>query len=139
MALGGAACGAAYLVVGKRLRREVPLVGYLGVVYAVAAVTLILAVATLRVAPWPRTSVAWLPLLALALGPTLVGHSLLNWALAHLEAYRVNLAVLLEPVLATVWTWLFLGEVPPLYVVPGAVLVLGALAMEYVPGRAAPG
>jgi drug/metabolite transporter (DMT)-like permease len=77
--------------------------------------------------------------LGLALGPTLVGHSLLNWALAHLEAYRVNLALLLEPVLATAWTWLFLGEVPPLYVVPGAVLVLGALAMEYVPGRPSSG
>jgi drug/metabolite transporter (DMT)-like permease len=135
MALGGAACGAAYLVVGKRLRREVPLVGYLGVVYTVAAATLILAVAALRVEPWPATGAAWLPLLGLALGPTLVGHSLLNWALAHLEAYRVNLALLLEPVLATVWTWLFIGEAPPLHVVPGAMLVLGALAMEYVPGR----
>jgi drug/metabolite transporter (DMT)-like permease len=136
MALAGAACAAGYMVVGKRLRSEVPLVGYLGVVYTGAAVTLIVAVAVLRVEPWPATAVAWLPLLGLALGPTLVGHSLLNWALAHLEAYRVNLAVLMEPVLASLWTWFFVGEIPPLHVVPGAILVLGALALEYLPRKA---
>lgn len=138
MALGGAACAAGYLIVGKRLRREVPLAGYLTVVYGGAALTLVAAVVALRVAPWPTATIAWLPLLGMALGPTLVGHTLLNWALAHLEAYRVNLALLLEPVLASLWTWLFLGEAPPLHVVPGAALVLGALALEYVPrGRAA--
>jgi drug/metabolite transporter (DMT)-like permease len=138
MALGGAACAAGYLIVGKRLRREVPLAGYLAVVYSGAALTLVAAVVALRVSPWPTATIAWLPLLGMALGPTLVGHTLLNWALAHLEAYRVNLALLLEPVLASLWTWLFLGEAPPLHVLPGAALVLGALALEYVPrGRAA--
>ena len=133
MALTGAACMAGYMIVGKRLRREVPLAGYLTVVYGVAAVTLVVGVIALRVPPWPTVAVAWLPLLGMALGPTLTGHTLLNWALAHLEAYRVNLAVLLEPVLASVWTWLFIGEVPPLHVLPGAALVLGALALEYLP------
>jgi drug/metabolite transporter (DMT)-like permease len=133
MALAAAACMAGYLIVGKRLRREVPLAGYLAIVYGGAAVTLVIAVAALRVAPWPTQAVAWLPLLGMAVGPTLTGHTLLNWALAHLEAYRVNLAVLLEPVFASLWTWLFIGEVPPLHVVPGGVLVLGALALEFVP------
>lgn len=133
MALAGAACMAGYMIVGKRLRREVPLAGYLTVVYGGAAVTLVVGVIALRVPPWPTVAVAWLPLLGMALGPTLTGHTLLNWALAHLEAYRVNLAVLLEPVLASLWTWLFIGEVPPLHVLPGAALVLGALALEYMP------
>ncbi|OFV80816.1 MAG: hypothetical protein A2Y78_01475 [Acidobacteria bacterium RBG_13_68_16] len=133
LALAGGACAAGYLIVGKRLRHEVPLVGYLTVVYGGAALTLVAAVVVLRVPPWPTATIAWLPLLGMALGPTLVGHTLLNWALAHLEAYRVNLAVLLEPVLASLWTWLFIGEVPPLHVLPGAALVLGALALEYAP------
>ncbi len=135
MALAAAACMAGYLVVGKRLRSEVPLASYLAIVYGGAAIVLAAAVVALGVAPWPAARVAWLPLAGMALGPTLTGHSLLNWALAHTEAYRVNLAVLLEPVLASFWTWLFLGEAPPWHVVPGAVLVLGALALEYVPGR----
>ncbi len=141
MALVAAGCMAGYLVVGKRLRSEVPLTSYLAVVYGCAALALVAAVAATGTDPWPASAVDWLPLLGLALGPTLTGHSLLNWALAHTEAYRVNLAVLLEPVLASFWTWLLIHEAPPLHVVPGAALILGALALEYLPrgARRVPG
>lgn len=135
LALGGAAAGAGYLVIGKRLRQEVPLDRYLALVYAGAALVLVAAVAAAGVDPLPRTAISWLPLLAMAIGPTLTGHSLLNWALAHLEAYKVNLAVLLEPVLATAWGWLLLAESPPLHVLPGGALVIAALAIEYAPSR----
>jgi len=135
MALAGALCAAGYMIVGKRLRREVPLVSYLFVVYGGAAATLVAAVIVLGVQPKPATTVAWLPLLGLAVGPMLLGHGLLNWALAHLEAYRVNLTVLLEPIGASLWTWLVIGEIPPLHVFPGAALVLGALVLEFLPRR----
>lgn len=135
MALGGAFAVAGYMVIGKRLRATVPLVGYLATVYSGAALTLVAAVALLGIDPWPRTSVSWLALLGLAVVPTLVGHTSLNWAMGHLPAYEVNLAVLLEPVGASLLTWLVIGEAPPLHVVPGAALILGALVLEYLPGR----
>jgi len=133
LALGGAVAGAGYLVIGKRLRRDVALDRYLAVVYGLAALLLVVAAATLGVEPLPRTPGSWWPLLGLAVVPTLIGHTLLNWALAHLEAYKVNLAALLEPVLATAWGWMLLAEPPPLHVVPGSALVLAALAVEYLP------
>ena len=102
---------------------------------AIAAVLLVVAVLLSGTPPWPRTAISWLPLLGMAVGPTVVGHTMLNWALAHLEAYRVNLAVLLEPVGATLLTWALLGETPPLHVVPGAALVLGGLVLEMLPRR----
>ncbi len=131
LALGGAVAVAGYIVIGKRVRGELPLARYLAAVNAVAALVLAVAVAGLKVPPLPRTGVSWLFLIAMAAGPTLIGHTLLNWALAHLEAYRVNLAVLLEPVLASLWTWLLLADVPPAHVLPGAALVITALALEY--------
>jgi drug/metabolite transporter (DMT)-like permease len=133
MALAAAACMAGYLVAGKRVRMKVRLATYLTAVYGGAALVLVGAVAVLGVDPLPRTAVAWLPLLAMALGPTLTGHTLLNWALAHVEAYKVNLTVLLEPVLSALWAWLVLAEAPPLHVLPGAGLVLLAVALEYLP------
>jgi len=133
MALGGAVCMAAYLLVGTKLRARLPLDAYLWLVNGSGAAVLWLLVLSLGVPPWPEDRVSWLPLLGMALGPTLVGHTLLNWALAHLRTYQVNLAVLLEPALASLWVWLFLGEAPPLHVVPGAVLVLAALVLEYWP------
>lgn len=143
MALGGALAGAGYVVVGKRLRAEVPLDRYLSVVYGGAALVLVVAVATLAVPAWPYDAISWLPLVAMAVGPTLTGHTLLNWALAYLEAYKVNLALLLEPVLASLWTWIVLAQAPPVHVLPGGALVLLALALEYSPralgrGRGAP-
>lgn len=139
MALGGAFAVAGYIVIGKRMRTKAPLLGYLAAVNGMAAVVLVAAVVGSGTPPWPRTSISWLPLLGMAVGPTLVGHTMLNWALAHLEAYRVNLAVLLEPVGATLLTWAILGEAPPLHVVPGAALVLGGLVLEMLPRRGEPG
>jgi len=135
LALAGAACMAGYLIIGKRLRGEVALGSYLGTVYGVAALLLLGTVAVAGAPLLPETRLAWLPLVGMAVGPTLVGHSTLNWALAHLEAYQVNLAVLLEPLLATFWVWLVLGEAPPLHVIPGGVLVLAGLALEFAPQR----
>lgn len=137
LAIGGAVAVAGYLVVGKRLRGQMPLERYLAVVYSGAALALVAGVAVLRVPPLPADAPTWLCLLGLALVPTLTGHTLMNWALAHLEAYRVNLVMLFEPVLATAWAWLFLAQPPPLHVLPGAALVLGALALEFLPGRRA--
>ena len=138
LALGGAAACAGYLIVGKRLRGEMPLERYLALVYGGAALTLVGAVAVLRAPPLPADATSWLCLLGLAVVPTLTGHSLLNWALAHLEAYRVNLVMLLEPILATVWAWLFLAQAPPAHVLPGGALVLAALSLEFLWERVAP-
>ena len=135
LALGGAVAVAGYLIVGKRLRGEMPLERYLALVYGGAALTLVAAVALLQTPPWPANAASWLCLLGLAVIPTLTGHTLLNWALAHLEAYRVNLVMLLEPILATLWAWLFLSQAPPAHVLPGGALVLAALALEFLPVR----
>lgn len=131
LALGGAMAAAGYLLVGKKLRAQVALLPYLAMVYVVAAAALVGAALALRVDLMPRSASAWLVLAALAVVPTLVGHSLLNWALKFYEAFKVNLAVLLEPVLASLLAWAVLGETPPLHVLPGALLVLSALALEY--------
>lgn len=133
MALGGAVAMACYLLVGTKLRLQLPLGAYLWVVNGFAAVLLWGVLLTGGVRPWPEEPSSWWPLVGMALGPTLVGHTLLNWALAHLPTYQVNLSVLLEPALASFWVWIFLGEVPPLHVVPGAVLVVAALVLEYWP------
>ncbi|MGC8917070.1 MAG: DMT family transporter [Thermoanaerobaculum sp.] len=139
MALAGAVAMAGYLLVGTKLRSALPLFPYLWVVNGAGALLLWLAVLGAGVSPWPQTPSSWLPLVGMALVPTLVGHTLLNWALAHLPTYQVNLTVLLEPALASFWVWLILGETPPGHVIPGAVLVVSALVLEYWPAPAAGG
>jgi drug/metabolite transporter (DMT)-like permease len=73
---------------------------------------------------------------ALAIGPMLLGHTGLNWALKYLPAYVVNLTLLGEPVGATVLAAILPGirELPGTATLVGGALILAGI---YVTARAA--
>ncbi|MFC1582097.1 DMT family transporter [Planctomycetota bacterium] len=117
----------AYFLIGKRLRRGGSLMAYIYPVYTVAAVTLL---ASVLIGGIPMTGfrpMGWAWLICLTLVCQLVGHSSLNWALAHLPAAVVTLPILAEPVGAVLLAWVFLREAPPLWVAVGGMVVLGGL------------
>ncbi len=126
LALAGALTAAGYYVIGRRVRVTVGVWTYATVVYAVAALTLA-AVALLR--DVPLTGFAgrdWAVFGALAVGPMLLGHTGMNYALKYYRATTVNVAALGEPVGATLIAWLGLHESPPvLALIGGAVVIAG--------------
>jgi drug/metabolite transporter (DMT)-like permease len=67
-------------------------------------------------------------LILLALGPSLLGHSLLNWSSRHLQIFKVNLTLLLEPVIATLAGILLFFEFPGFYFYAGGALIMLSLA-----------
>ena len=110
LSLGGAMAMSGYLLVGAKLNRKLSLLSYVAIVYAAAAILLNLFAAA---SGEPLTTVpaaAWLPIAAMALGPQLAGHTIINWSLRHLSPTFVALAILGEPIGAAVLAWLFLGE-----------------------------
>ncbi len=122
LALVGSLTICGYLLIGRGLRRSMSLVPYVGVVYAVAAVCLVV-LALAGGAPlvgFARES--WLMLLALAVGPQLLGHSSFNWALKYLSATLIALAILGEPIGSTVLAWWLLEE-------PVGAVKLGGMAL----------
>jgi drug/metabolite transporter (DMT)-like permease len=115
---------AVYVLVGRSLRQRVALVPYVLVVYSACALTL-LVVALARGAPLSGYGGReWLIFLALAVGPGLFGHTVVNWALEHVESSVVSVSLLGEPVGATVLALLLLSEIPGPTTVAGAVLVM---------------
>ena len=60
----------------------------------------------------------------LALLPTLIGHTGLNFAMKHLDATWVATLILLEPVGATILAYLFFKEIPPFMTMLGALVIL---------------
>lgn len=129
LALGGAVCAAAYLVVGRALRRRLSFPGYLMLVNGSGAIWAALFVAAFG-APMRPGSFRNLALIAaMAAGPQLLGHGALNWAVRRLRAYVVHLAVLGEPVLASFWAFWIFGEAPPAPIVPGAALLVAGIAL----------
>jgi len=140
LALAGAVFGGAYFVVGRRLRRSLSLASYVTPVYGLAAAILLLwaGVRGEAFVAYPRS--AWLVFALLALGPMLVGHTGLNYALRYLPAYLVNVAALGEPVGATLIAWSLpaIAEPPGIPALAGGALCLAGIALALA-GAARPG
>jgi len=136
-ALLGAMFGAGYLMMARLSRQQMPWVGYVGIVYPVAAVLLVLSVLVAG-EPFTGYSVKTFVMLGLlALVPQLVGHSAISWALAYVPAALAAVAILGEPVGATILAAFVLKETPSGLEIAGALLVLAgvyrALRPKWVP------
>ena len=60
----------------------------------------------------------------MALIPTLLGHTMQNWALGYLPAYVVSISLLSEPVGSGILGWLIFSELPSQGVFIGGIIVL---------------
>lgn len=127
LALVGSFTVCGYLLIGRRLRAHMSLLAYIGVVYAVAAACLM----ALAFAAGTRMSgfsgFAWILLASMALGPQLLGHSAFNYALKHVSATMIALAVLGEPVGSTLLAWLLFDEAVGGVKLAGMALLLGGI------------
>jgi drug/metabolite transporter (DMT)-like permease len=126
LAIAGAMSISGYLLVARSLNARLSLLAYVAIVYGAAAVAmnLIAVAAGEPVTGLPQAS--WWPVLLVALGPQLVGHTLINGSLRHLSATFVALAILGEPVGSAILAWLFLGEgFQPLQLAGFATLLSG--------------
>ena len=75
----------------------------------------------------PPDSTSWLYLLGLGLIPQAIGWKVISSSLPHIHAHKAGLGLLVQPTMATVWGFLFFGEMlGPLQFV-GAVVTLGAI------------
>jgi drug/metabolite transporter (DMT)-like permease len=129
LALGGGAMAALYFLVGSSLRDRLPIFLYAGLSYSFSAIFLALALVIGGQSFLPIHANSWIYLVPLALGPQLLGHTVLNFLLAAVRPAYLTLAILGEPIGATLWAYLIFGEVPGLWVLLGGALILVALAI----------
>jgi drug/metabolite transporter (DMT)-like permease len=131
LAVIGAVTAACYYVIGRRLRATLDLWAYVALVYGACLVTLLAMAAVMDVplGPYPRREYGIFALLAL--GPMLLGHTGMNWALRYARAYQVNIVLLGEPVGATLLAAVLPGirEQPTLYTLLGGAIVLAGILL----------
>jgi drug/metabolite transporter (DMT)-like permease len=126
LALVGAVCAAGYVLVGRSLRQRISLIPYVIVVYSVCAVVLFGLTVASGTALFGYPPYEWLLFLGMAVGPGLFGHTVLNWALAHVESSVVSVSLLGEPIASALLALVLLGEVPStITIVGGAIVLLG--------------
>lgn len=129
LALVGAASASGYLIIGRRVRQGIALGPYLLAVYAVSAATLVALAAAVGAPLAGYPTATWVWLFLMAAGPGIAGHGLLNWSVRRLRALTVNLAILGEPVLATLLAVAVFKEIPAPGFYPGALLLGGGIAL----------
>jgi drug/metabolite transporter (DMT)-like permease len=139
LSLLGALAAAGYLLVGRRLK-GVGFLGYISLAYGTAALLLVFTTMAAGYSFLGYSSKTFLMFALLAIVPQLLGHSALNWSLRFFSATLVTVAILGEPVGATVWSAVLLREPPkPLELVGGFLILTGiflAFARLRRPGRA---
>ena len=133
LALAGGVFVAGYLMIGYRVRARRSLTTYIALVYGVAMVTLVILVLIARQPMFGYGMNAYGWVLALALGPQIVGHSTLNWALGYLSATFVAIVTLAEPIGSGILAYVLLGEAITLSTAIGGAMVLVGI---YIASRA---
>jgi drug/metabolite transporter (DMT)-like permease len=127
LALLAAVAVAAYYLAGRSLRRRLGVLPYVAVVYTVCALVL-LVVAVVRGLPlvtYPPHE--WALFVGMAVGPGVLGHTVINWALGHLESHVVSVTLLGEPLGSTVLAVALLSEVPTAGTLVGGAVVLAGI------------
>lgn len=135
---GSMLLAALYMALGRRNRDIPSLFLYVTPLYAVAGLTCLVAglgrVGALSRLSWREVGLV----VALALVPTVVGHSLMNRAMKHFRGVVVSVTNLGQFVFAGMNAWLFFGELPKASFWPAAALVVAGASLALGGGRSAP-
>jgi len=125
-ALLAASFAAVYSLIGRYLRTNgVDTISYTSYVYGVATVVSLAAVGTSPAQTFKNYDLQnTLAILGLGIVPTLLGHTLYNYALGSVKAVTANLFPLMEPIIASLLAAVLFGEFPNIVQSCGYALIL---------------
>jgi drug/metabolite transporter (DMT)-like permease len=138
LAVAGAIALASYLLLSQQAQSRLPFRRYLAIAYGSAAAILWLAVAVTDTAAGGFTAATWWALAGMAAISQLIGHSGYNWALRHLSPLFVAVALVGEPVLASLLGWWLLGEGLDWQTGVGGLLILTGILLGASAARPLP-
>ena len=127
LALAGALMMAGHWLCNRYARRTVDAMPFTLLLYSQTAV--LLACTLPFLGGFQMTWMALLCVAGLAVGGTLLGHSMFTLALGKVSATVVSFAILGEPVGAMVWSFFMFGEVPQTLVFIGGLVIVAGLTL----------
>jgi len=116
-----------YLIIGGQLKARIEILPYLTIIYTGAAVILLLATAGFGYSFTGYSGTTYLMMVLLALVPQLIGHSSFNLAVRLIPVTFVSVAILGEPVGATLLGYFILNEVPTAKELMGGIFILAGI------------
>jgi drug/metabolite transporter (DMT)-like permease len=127
LAFLGAIMASGYLMVGSKLREEMDILPYISMVYTFSACFLLITSLSLGVSFTGYKQSSYFFMVLLAIVPQLIGHTAFNWALRHLKASMVAIAILGEPIGASILAYFIFGETIQMCQSAGIILIFLAI------------
>jgi drug/metabolite transporter (DMT)-like permease len=124
LALIGAITVSGYSLAGRVSRQKLGILEYACVTYGASAVALLIIALPAGEQLGGYSSQTWWAIVALIIGPQLLGHTFINFALRAIDATRVSIVVMAEPVVATILAYFLLQETPSWLAYPGGIAIL---------------
>lgn len=131
----GGICAGVYFLCGRVVRQKVNVIPYSFSVYGLASFLLFISafIAGDKVAVTNERELTLFVLMAI--GPTILGHTMFNYALKKVRAHVISTSVLGEPVGASLLAYLLLpNQVPSLWIILGGALVVLGLYVVLLRG-----
>lgn len=136
-AIVSAALAAAYVMAGSKAQRTLETTTYTTICYFICSITALPMALIAGNQIFSFSAKEWWILLGLIFGAQLLGHSMFNSALKRVSPAIVSLIVFFEvPVSAILAAW-WLGQKPPLGIIPGIVLILAGCVLVVTRTRGA--
>ena len=129
LALGGGALAAAYVSVGHVARRRLTTTDYTAVCYSVAAAGLLVVSLAAHQRLTGYSARTWLCLVAITVGPQLLGHSVFNRVVRTVGPTVVSVSIVAELVGASLLAAWWFGESPPPATVPAAACIVAGVIL----------
>ena len=129
LALLGGILGAGYVVLGEEVRKSLGTTTYTTLCYTTAASVLLAACVLTGSALVGYDARTWWLLVAVTVGPQLLGHSVFNRVLRSVSSTVVSLVILFEIPGAALLAWVWLDQSLQWLALPAIVLLMGGLAL----------
>jgi drug/metabolite transporter (DMT)-like permease len=136
LAVAGAAFVSFYMIIGRVMRQRLSVTSYTFIVYLSCTITLLILSVFTKTPLYPYKLKEWAIFLGLAVFCTILGHSIFNWSLEYVKPTFLSVAILGEPVFATMWAVLFFSEYPSLYnIIGSSVIIVGIYMFSRAEGK----
>ena len=130
-----AALAAGYMMAGSRAQRTLETTTYTTVCYFVCAITALPIALLSGNQMFNYSAREWWILIGLIAGAQILGHTKFNSALKRVSPAIVSLIVFFEvPVSSLLAVW-WMGQKPPIGIIPGILLILIGCALVVIRGR----
>jgi len=120
-----------YFLIGRKIRQYTEWIDYVFYVYSYAAITCIL-LSFLWIGGWPEITILSLFIgLALAVGPTIMGHGSMNYAVKYVSPTLLSTLILSEAVFAAIAAFFIFGEIPSLLSIIAMITIICGITLTW--------